>query len=324
MTGGPILSVRELSVVFDGDAGRVLAVDGVSFDLARGETLAMVGESGCGKTVTALSVLRLLPSPPSRVLGGSVLFEGRDLLTLRAEEIRQVRGRRIAMIFQEPMSALNPVFPVGEQIAEAVRTHFGASRREAETRAVEVMGQVGIPAPEERLRAYPHQLSGGLRQRVMIAIALACRPDVVIADEPTTALDVTLQAQVLELLRSLREELGLALWLITHDLGVVAEVADRVVVLYAGQVVEEAATTELFAHARHPYTRGLLASLPPAGGERPARLRSIPGTVPDPRAWPPGCRFAPRCERAQSDCGAAVPQLEGDAHRHRCYHPVFE
>jgi len=319
-----VLHVEDLSVHFRTTLGVVKAVDKLSFAIGEGETVAIVGESGSGKSTVALAALRLIPDPPGKVSGGRILFDGQDILTLPDAAIRAVRGRRIAMIFQEPMSALNPVFPVGEQIAEAVRTHFGASRREAETRAVEVMGQVGIPAPEERLRAYPHQLSGGLRQRVMIAIALACRPDVVIADEPTTALDVTLQAQVLELLRSLREELGLALWLITHDLGVVAEVADRVVVLYAGQVVEEAATTELFAHARHPYTRGLLASLPPAGGERPARLRSIPGTVPDPRAWPPGCRFAPRCERAQSDCGAAVPQLEGDAHRHRCYHPVFE
>jgi len=318
----PVLQVVDLRVGFDTEAGTVVAVDGVSFDLCRGETLAMVGESGCGKTVTALSILRLLQSPPARLLGGQVLYDGRDLLRITESDLRKVRGRRIAMVFQEPMSALNPVFPVGEQIAEAVRVHFGATRREAERRAVEVMAQVGIPAPEERLRAYPHQLSGGLRQRVMIAIALSCRPDVLIADEPTTALDVTIQAQILDLLSSLCRDLGLALLLITHDLGVVAEVADRVVVLYAGEVVEQAEAVALFHGPRHPYTAGLLASLPTATAERPQRLAAIPGTVPDPRAWPPGCRFANRCPRAQDDCRARSPSLAGEAHRYRCYHPL--
>jgi oligopeptide/dipeptide ABC transporter ATP-binding protein len=318
----PVLQVVDLRVGFDTEAGTVVAVDGVSFDLCRGETLAMVGESGCGKTVTALSILRLLQSPPARLLGGQVLYDGRDLLRIPEGDLRKVRGRRIAMVFQEPMSALNPVFPVGEQIAEAVRVHLGATRREAERRAVEVMAQVGIPAPEERLRAYPHQLSGGLRQRVMIAIALACRPDVLIADEPTTALDVTIQAQILDLLSGLRRELGLALLLITHDLGVVAEVADRVVVLYAGEVVEQAEPRALFRGPRHPYTAGLLASLPPATAERPPRLAAIPGTVPDPRAWPAGCRFADRCPRVEDDCRARSPSLAGEAHRYRCYHPL--
>jgi oligopeptide/dipeptide ABC transporter ATP-binding protein len=318
----PVLQVVDLRVGFDTEAGTVVAVDGVSFDLCRGETLAMVGESGCGKTVTALSILRLLQSPPARLLGGQVLYDGRDLLRIPESDLRKVRGRRIAMVFQEPMSALNPVFPVGEQIAEAVRVHFGATRREAERRAVEVMAQVGIPAPEERLRAYPHQLSGGLRQRVMIAIALSCRPDVLIADEPTTALDVTIQAQILDLLSSLCRDLGLALLLITHDLGVVAEVADRVVVLYAGEVVEQAEPVALFRGPRHPYTAGLLASLPTATAERSQRLAAIPGTVPDPRAWPPGCRFADRCPRAQDDCRARSPSLAGEAHRYRCYHPL--
>jgi oligopeptide/dipeptide ABC transporter ATP-binding protein len=322
VTGESLLSVRDLRVGFDGDAGVAVAVDGVSFDVRRGETLAVVGESGCGKTVTALSILRLLPSPPSRLLGGKILFDGVDLAGVGEKEIRKVRGRRIAMVFQEPMSSLNPVFPVGEQIAEAVRVHFGASRRDAEKRAVEVMGQVGIPGPEERVRAFPHQLSGGLRQRVMIAMALACRPELLIADEPTTALDVTLQAQILELLRRLRDELSLSLLLITHDLGVVAEVADRVLVLYAGQVVEEAVTAELFATPRHPYTAGLLASLPPAHGERPRRLSAIPGMVPDPRRWPKACRFAERCAHVAPDCRDLAPRLEGEDHRFRCLHPL--
>ena len=317
-----LLSVRDLRVGFSGDHGTLVAVDGVSFDLERGESVAVVGESGCGKTVTAQSILRLLPSPPAQVLGGSITFDGRDVLAMNDAELRGVRGRRIAMIFQEPMSALNPVFPVGEQIAEGVRIHFKVSRAQAHAQALEVMAAVGIPAPAERARAYPHQLSGGLRQRVMIAMALACKPDVLIADEPTTALDVTLQAQILELLATLRRELGLTLLMITHDLGVVAEVADRVLVLYAGQVVESAPVRDLFASPRHPYTKGLLASLPPASGERPARLPAIPGRVPDPRDWPTGCRFAERCTEALDDCRAAAPPLVTlGARAHRCFHP---
>ena len=329
----PLLEVRDLRVGFETDEGVVTAVDGVSFSLQRGECLAVVGESGCGKTVTAQTLLRLLPSPPARIQSGEIFFEGRDLLKLPMAEMRAVRGRRIAMNFQEPMTALNPVFPVGEQIAEGVRVPERVSNKQAMARAHEVMAQVGIPAPGERARAYPHQLSGGLRQRVMIAMALACKPDLLIADEPTTALDVTLQSQILELLRSLREKLGLTLLMITHDLGVVAEIADRVLVLYAGQVVEEASTRALFASPRHPYTAGLLASLPPASGERPLRLPAIPGMVPSPRRWPTGCRFAERCGYVQQDCLASAPSLTREAgatanehvavsRAHRCLHPL--
>jgi oligopeptide/dipeptide ABC transporter ATP-binding protein len=320
----PLLSVRDLRVGFESDAGVVIAVDGVSFDLSKGETLAIVGESGCGKTVTAHALLRLLPAPVARVLGGRVSFDGVDLLGLDDACMRSIRGRRIAMVFQEPMTALNPVFTVGEQVAEGLRIHERLGRKEAMARAIEMMGRVGIPAPAERARAYPHQLSGGLRQRVMIAMALACRPDVLIADEPTTALDVTLQMQILHLLRHLQQELGLALLLITHDLGVVAEVADRVLVLYAGEVVESAPVRALFASPRHPYTAGLLASIPQATGERTARLPAIAGMVPSPRDWPAGCRFAERCARAAADCRASPPPwtLSGDAQGHRCIHPI--
>jgi oligopeptide/dipeptide ABC transporter ATP-binding protein len=285
-----------------------------------GETVGVVGESGCGKSVTALSVLRLI-QPPGRIEPGSrILFEGRDLLPLSDAEIRHVRGNRIAMVFQEPMTALNPVFTVGEQIAEVVRVHAGASRRAAWERAVEMLSLMGIPSPGERAGQYPHQLSGGMRQRVMIAMALVMNPALVIADEPTTALDVTIQAQILELLADLQRRLGTAIMLITHDLGVIAESTSRVVVMYAGEVVEEAPVDELFARAHHPYTEGLLHAMPRVGQSR-ERLAVIPGTVPPPTAWPSGCRFRDRCPYAWERCEREHPPLYqlGTGHSSRCH-----
>ncbi len=316
----PLLEVSDLRTVFETDEGTVRAVDGVSFAVAPGETLALVGESGSGKSVTALSILRLVPEPPGRVVAGRVLFRGRDLLGLPPREMRRVRGREISMVFQEPMTSLNPVFTCGEQIVEVLVLHERLGRRAARARALELLRLVGIPAPEQRLDEYPHQLSGGMRQRVMIAMALACRPALLIADEPTTALDVTIQAQILELLGRLRAELGMALLLITHDLGVVAEVADRVAVMYAGQVVEQAPVEGVFHATRHPYTAGLLASLPRLG-ERAAALRPIPGQVPDAARFPAGCRFHPRCPVAVERCRAAEPPLEpaGPGHLSRCW-----
>jgi len=317
---GPLLEVRDLRTHFRTDDGLVRAVDGVSFELGAGETLAVVGESGSGKSVTSLSILRLVASPPGFHAGGEIRFRGRDLLALPEAGMRAIRGREIAMIFQEPQSSLNPVHTCGAQIAEVVETHEKASPRAARERAIEMLKLVGIPSPEQRADEYPHQLSGGMRQRVMIAMALVCRPAVLIADEPTTALDVTIQAQVLELLRRLRGELGMAVLLITHDLGVVAENADRVAVMYAGQVVESAAVGPLFAKTLHPYTAGLLASLPRLG-QRSGRLRVIPGGVPDPARFPSGCRFHPRCPIAQAKCREAEPGLEpfGEGHLVRCW-----
>ena len=314
----PILEVRDLRTSFHTAEGEGRAVDGVSFYLERGETLGLVGESGCGKSVTALSILRLV-APPGRIGGGQILLSGRDLLTLPEPEMRRVRGDEIAMIFQEPMSSLNPVMSCGRQIEEAVRLHQGGSRKQARDRAIEMMHLVGIPAPEQRVDEYPHQLSGGMRQRVMIAIALSCNPDVLIADEPTTALDVTIQAQILELLARLQAEFHMAILLITHDLGVVAEVADRVAVMYAGQIVETATTRDLFAAPRHPYTRGLLRSIPHLDGKQ-RRLEVIPGRVPEATALPPGCRFHPRCSLAEPACEAAGQRLEecGVGHEVRC------
>jgi peptide/nickel transport system ATP-binding protein len=307
----PLLRVRDLKTYFVTERGRgtARAVDGVSFELYPGETLGIVGESGCGKTVTALSILRLIPEPPGHIRPGSFIeFEGRNLLTLTPAELRAVRGNRVAMVFQEPMTSLNPVFTVGDQIAEAAIVHQRLSRAAARARALEMLRLVGIPDPEERLDEYPHQLSGGMRQRVMIAMALVCHPQVLIADEPTTALDVTIQAQILELLEKLQAELGMAIMLITHDLGVVAGTADRVVVMYAGQVVETAPTPELFASAQHPYTAGLMASVPRL--DRPAaRLHSIPGNVPAATDWPAGCRFHPRCPYAWDKCRTEEPPL---------------
>lgn len=304
-----LLAVENLRTYFETDAGLARAVDGVSFSVYNGEVLGIVGESGSGKSVTSLSIMRLVPQPPGRIMPGSrILFRGRDLLGLSEAEMRRVRGNDIAMIFQEPMTSLNPVYPVGDQIAEAIRHHRGVGKREARARAVELLRQVGIPDAERRAADYPHQLSGGMRQRVMIAMAISCEPDLLIADEPTTALDVTIQAQILDLLAELRERLGMAMILITHDLGVVAQVCDRVVVMYAGQVVEEASVDDLFREPRHPYTEGLLKAIPRLG--KPVeRLAVIPGTVPSPTAWPVSCRFHPRCPYGWDLCVEAAPEL---------------
>ena len=305
----PVLEVRDLRTYFHTEEGVARAVDGVSFAVGRGQTLGLVGESGCGKSVSAFSIMRLVPDPPGRIEAGQILLKGRDLLALDEEEMRQVRGDDIAMIFQEPMTSLNPVLTCGFQIAEAVVLHQQVSMQEARARAVEMLQLVGIPAPEQRIDEYPHQLSGGMRQRVMIAMALSCNPDVLIADEPTTALDVTIQAQILALLESLQESLQMAIVMITHDLGVIAETADQVAVMYAGQIVEYAETQSLFTRPRHPYTRGLLRSIPQLDAEQ-ERLDIIPGVVPDARAFPPGCRFAPRCPLADDHCRAEAPPLE--------------
>ncbi|MES2179065.1 MAG: ABC transporter ATP-binding protein [Gemmatimonadota bacterium] len=316
----PLLELDNLHTSFYTDAGVARSVDGVSFSIGHGETLGVVGESGCGKSVTALSILRLV-RPPGRIEAGSAIrFEGKDLLTLGEKEMQGVRGNRIAMVFQEPMTALNPVFTVGDQIAEVARIHAGMSKREAAAKAVEMLRLVGIPAPEQRADEYPHQLSGGMRQRVVIAMALVMNPALVIADEPTTALDVTIQAQILELLADLTKRLGTSILLITHDLGVVAENCSRVIVMYAGEVVEEASTVDLFASAHHPYTEGLLGAMPRVGGSA-ERLATIPGTVPPPTAWPSGCRFRERCQYAWERCESEHPPLYqiGGGHTSRCH-----
>ncbi|BBK32327.1 peptide/nickel transport system ATP-binding protein [Stella humosa] len=323
----PLLSVRGLETRFFDDGTALKAVDGLSFDVARGETLCIVGESGCGKSVSALSVMRLLPPPPASRVDGQILLEGKDLGALSEREMRRIRGNSLSMIFQEPMTSLNPVVTVGYQIAEAVRQHEGKSWAEGFERAVEMLRLVRIPEPERRVKEYPHQLSGGMRQRVMIAMALACRPRVLLADEPTTALDVTIQAQILELMRELQDETGTAIVLITHDLGVVAEMAHRVVVMYAGRKVEEASVGDLFERPCHPYTVGLMGSIPELGsslveGKGPRRLAEIPGIVPSLRAMPPGCRFAPRCPLATDRCRTEPPPLEEHRPRHwsACWH----
>jgi len=315
-----LLAIENLRTVFRTDEGEVQAVNHVSFDLAPGETLGVVGESGCGKSVTALSILRLVPDPPGRITDGRILYRGRDLLQFSDSEMRELRGNEISMIFQEPMTALNPVYTVGNQIMEAIRLHQGVDGKEARKRAIASLIQVGIPAPEQRVDEYPHQLSGGMRQRVMIAMALSCNPSMLIADEPTTALDVTIQAQILELLRKLQVDLGMAILLITHDLGVVAENADRVVVMYAGRVVETAPVDRLFAQPKHPYTIGLLGSMPRVN-ERRERLAVIPGTVPPPTAFPRGCSFHPRCPFVQDRCRTELPELETvtEGHEARCH-----
>jgi len=311
-----LLEVKDLRTHFPTRAGLVRAVDGVSFNLDRGELLGLVGESGCGKSMTALSVMRLI-APPGKIVSGEVLFDGKDLLQLSDAEMRQMRGDDIAMIFQDPMTSLNPVYTVGEQIAEALRLHRRLSRKEARQATIEAMREVAIPDPARRINDYPHQLSGGMRQRVMIAMALACNPKLLIADEPTTALDVTIQAQILELLNELRKQRDLAVLLITHDLGVVAEVADRVAVMYTGRIVEESPVEELFARPKHPYTEGLLRSVPKLTGEdviKKERLETIEGVVPSPTDLPPGCHFAPRCPHRMPRCTAEdIPlyQLEG-------------
>jgi peptide/nickel transport system ATP-binding protein len=316
----PLLELENLHTYFYTDTGVAKAVDGVSFAVGVGETVGVVGESGCGKSVTSLSILRLV-RPPGRIEPGSMMrFEGKDLMTLDEREMQHVRGNRIAMVFQEPMTALNPVFTIGDQIGEVARVHAGMNKREALAKAVEMLKLVGIPAPEQRAGEYPHQLSGGMRQRVVIAMALVMNPALVIADEPTTALDVTIQAQILELLADLTRRLGTSVLLITHDLGVVAENCTRVIVMYAGEVVEEAATSDLFARAHHPYTEGLLGAMPRVGGEA-ERLATIPGTVPPPTAWPSGCRFRDRCPYAWERCAGEHPPLYqiGAAHASRCH-----
>ncbi|MEN8374938.1 MAG: ABC transporter ATP-binding protein [Gemmatimonadota bacterium] len=308
----PILRVRDLRTHFRTERGVARAVDGVGFDLHQGEVLGIVGESGCGKSVTSLSILGLVPDPPGRVLeGSSVSLRGRELVGLPERQMRAIRGADIAMIFQEPMTSLNPVFPVGEQVAESLRLHLGMGRKAAWSRAIELLDLVGIAGPAQRAGEYPHQLSGGMRQRVMIAMALACEPDVLIADEPTTALDVTIQAQILELIAELRERMGMAVLLITHDLGVVAETCDRVLVMYAGQVVERGPVGPIFDDPRHPYTEGLLGAVPRLGAERD-RLTVIPGQVPSPLAWPQGCRFRDRCPYAWERCREAPPEPADD------------
>jgi len=314
-----LLEVRNLCTYFHTEEGLGKAVDGVSFELRRGETLGLVGESGCGKSVSALSVMRLIPQPPGQIESGEILFAGRDLLRLSEEEMCRVRGDEIAMIFQEPMTSLNPVLTCGFQITESVILHQGVSKQEARNRAIEMLRLVGIPAPEQRVDEYPHQLSGGMRQRVMIAMALSCNPQLLIADEPTTALDVTIQAQILELLQRLQEELKMAVLMITHDLGVIAEVADRVAVMYAGQVVEYASTRDLFNSPQHPYTRGLMQSVPRLDESR-ERLDIISGIVPDAREFPEGCRFAPRCPLAEDRCRSASVELRALSEEHlgRC------
>ena len=316
----PLLSIRDLRTWFYTESGVARAVDGVSFDVGAGETVGIVGESGCGKSVTALSILRLI-QPPGRIEPGSrIEFEGKDLVTLPDAEMRRIRGNRISMIFQEPMSALNPVFTVGDQVAEVARIHAGLSRKKAWDRAVETLALTGIPAPEERAKQYPHQLSGGMRQRVLIAMALIMKPALVIADEPTTALDVTIQAQILDLLVHLQKEFGTSILMITHDLGVIAETTSRVIVMYAGEIVEEASVTELFADPHHPYTEGLMHSMPHIGHDQ-ERLNVIPGTVPAPTNWPHSCRFRERCPYSWDLPEREHPPLYdvGTGHVSRCH-----
>ncbi|MFT3801828.1 MAG: ABC transporter ATP-binding protein [Burkholderiaceae bacterium] len=319
-----LLEIEHLQTSFDTRAGPVRAVDGVSLRVERGETVALVGESGSGKSVTAYSVLRLLPRGQGRISGGRILFDGQDLATLPEPAMRALRGNRISMIFQEPLSALNPVLSIGWQIAEAIRLHRPVTGRQAWARAVELLAQVGLPSPAQRVHDYPHQLSGGMRQRVVIAIALACEPDLLIADEPTTALDVTTQAQILDLLRTLQAERGMGLLLITHDLGVVAEMADRAAVMYAGRVVEQAPVRALFEAPAHPYTDGLLASLAIEHLQPGSRLPEIAGTVPSLLDMPPGCAFAARCGRAETHCRAARPALADvqGARKVACHFPL--
>jgi peptide/nickel transport system ATP-binding protein len=315
----PLLSIEGLKVHFHTDDGWLHAVDGVDIAIDRGETVCVVGESGCGKSVTAMTVLKLLPMPPGRIVAGRVLWQGRDLVPLSNDEMRQIRAREIAIVFQEPMTALNPVYTVGEQIAEVLQLHEKLNKRAALDRAAEMLELVRIPTPQRRIKDYPHQFSGGMRQRVMIAMALACNPKLLIADEPTTALDVTIQAQILELINELKERLGMAVMLITHAMGVVAETAQRVVVMYAGKVIEEAPVNELFAHPRHPYTQGLIRSIPriDLAATHKQALEAIPGVVPKLIQPAEGCRFAPRCKYATPACTSATPPLREVAPGHK-------
>ncbi len=317
-----ILEVKDLRIAFDTDHGRLRAVDGVNFKLHKGKTLGIVGESGCGKSVTCLSLIRLLPQPAGVIESGQVLFNGQDLLKLTTSEIYKIRGNRIAMIFQEPMTALNPVQKIGRQMAEVYRLHFpNLSDQEIIQKSVELLEKVGIPSPDRRLNEFPHQLSGGMRQRVMIAIALACKPDILIADEPTTALDVTIQAQILELMQQLKEDMGMSIIFITHDLGVVAEVCDEVAVMYAGKVVESAEVIRLFEHPKHPYTRGLLNSIPRLENPRKSILNTIEGMVPPLSRMPSGCRFENRCQWSDDHCRKDPPPKDKviDEHFVSCF-----
>lgn len=318
-----VLRISALRTYFYTKDGVIKAVDGISLKVDAAGVLGVVGESGCGKTVTALSILKLLPEPPARIVSGKIIFEGRDIIPLRESEMRRIRGDRISMVFQEPMTSLNPVFTIGEQIAEVLRAHKKLGRREARDRSIELLRMVGIPSPEQRIKDYPHQLSGGMRQRVMIAMAMSCKPSLIIADEPTTALDVTIQAQILELLKRLREEIGMTLILITHDLGVISEIAGDVVVMYTGRIVEQASTRDLLLSPLHPYTEGLLRCLPSFDNNgRKKRLQAIPGMVPRLSDLPKGCRFSPRCPLVIEQCREEEPELKsvsGSNRLNRCW-----
>jgi len=321
MNGDVILSVQELRTYFSTDEGIVKAVDGISFDLHKGETLGIVGESGSGKSVTNLSVMKLIPSPPGKIVSGEILLDGRSVLSMSVQELRDLRGGRVSMIFQDPMTSLNPFLRVSTQLLETIRLHQGLSKRDARLKAVEMLRMVGIPNPEKRVDAYPHQFSGGMRQRVMIAMALSCNPEILIADEPTTALDVTIQAQILELVKELTVRLNTAVILITHDLGVVSGMCDRIVVMYAGRVVERAATDDLFADPKHPYTQGLIRSVPRLDRSTKERLFSIPGTPPSLIDIPECCPFHPRCPHAMDICRRKYPGEKdfGNGHRVSCW-----
>jgi len=325
-TGAPILEVEDLRTYFYTRDGVVRSVDGVSFSVSKGETLAIVGESGCGKSVTSLSILRLIASPPGKIVSGSIQFHGQDLLKFTDEQMRDIRGDKISMIFQEPMTSLNPVLTIGRQIGEVLELHRQSTKEEARARTLELLRMVNIPEPETRIDEYPHQLSGGMRQRIMIAMALACDPEILIADEPTTALDVTIQAQILNLMRELRDRTGAAIILITHDLGVVAEMAQRVVVMYAGRKVEEASVFDLFEKPMHPYTLGLLNSMPRLDEAASKRLVEIPGMVPSMRTEIVGCAFAPRCSSASERCTQETPVLKNHGNEHwvACWNPFVE
>ncbi len=314
-----LLSVRNLKVYFHGRDDTARAVDGVSYDVGKGETVCLVGESGCGKTVSALTILGLVPQPPGEIVSGEILFKGKGILGLKDTEMQKIRGKQISMVFQEPLTSLNPVFTIGDQIEEAIQVHETLETRVLRDRCLQLLQDVGIASPEQKVKDYPHQLSGGQRQRVMIAMALACSPDLIIADEPTTALDVTVQAQILKLLQSLQKKSGMAVLYITHDLGVVANIADQVYVMYAGLIAEKGNTEQIFSRPCHPYTRGLLASLP-GRAKRGSRLHSIPGSVPNPSRKPTGCPFHPRCSFAVNTCRSVLPGMSdyGNGHLSRC------
>jgi len=322
-----LIQVKDLQTSFFTPEGEVRAIDGISFEIGEGKTLGLVGESGCGKSVTSLSIMRLIQTPPGKIVGGEILYRGKDLLKLNNEAMRKIRGNEISMIFQEPMTSLNPVFTVGNQIGEAIKLHQGLGKKETRAKTIEMLHLVKIADPESRVDSYPHQLSGGMRQRVMIAMALSCNPSLLIADEPTTALDVTIQAQILELIKELQQKIGgMALLLITHDLGVVAEQADDVAIMYAGKIVERANTQAIFTKPFHPYTVGLLNSLPRTGGEKKKRLDAIPGVVPSPLNLPSGCRFRDRCPKAAEMCAQSEPELveKEPGHSVACHFPHSE